>query len=499
MNNSIEQESVLSTWQQQNNTLINAGPGTGKTSTIFLCAKKNRNRKNLIIAFNNSIVTEINEKITKYDIGRYNSAKTLHSLGLDFIKKSSDKKFKIDSYLSYKIFKRVENENPELFQGLKWKKKLLIQESIDNFNSTSKKYLTENLDVIKSKLISMGKTYSDYHLLDDIWDKFFNIREQNYKDSFLILDFDDLLYLPHKWDLDVPYKTQTVMIDEAQDLNFAQHSLFNRFLVGSEIEQYLVVGDPKQSIYGFTGALSNSFDTFKKEDVKEEYLTLCFRCAKNIVKCANEIYPDSLASFRDEEGIVEEIFSSSEIPDKSIVICRQNEPLFDVYFDLISQNRNVTFVGEDILYKIDNFMKPYSYSKLHQASHEMIRDLSVLSLKANEEGAADIDKIKYHVFQNNFEVYQKIVENIQSNLGITYVKELQNHLKNTFFKDKPNSIKLMTIHKSKGLENDIVVILNEFLMPSKLAKTEEELLQEKNLKFVARTRAKNELYFLNIK
>ena len=57
---------------------------------------------------------------------------------------------------------------------------------------------------------------------------------------------------------------------------------------------------------------------------------------------------------------------------------------------------------------------------------------------------------------------------------------------------------LCTIHKSKGLEADVVYILNENLIPSKFAKSAEQLKQENNLKYVARTRAKNELYFLNI-
>ena len=55
---------------------------------------------------------------------------------------------------------------------------------------------------------------------------------------------------------------------------------------------------------------------------------------------------------------------------------------------------------------------------------------------------------------------------------------------------------LCTIHKSKGLESDVVYILNENLIPSRFATSKEQLIQEKNLKYVARTRAKKELYFL---
>jgi superfamily I DNA/RNA helicase len=68
----------------------------------------------------------------------------------------------------------------------------------------------------------------------------------------------------------------------------------------------------------------------------------------------------------------------------------------------------------------------------------------------------------------------------------------------SLFINKENAIMLCTIHKSKGLEADIVYILNEDLIPSRFAKSAEQLKQENNLKYVARTRAKEELYFLDL-
>ena len=55
---------------------------------------------------------------------------------------------------------------------------------------------------------------------------------------------------------------------------------------------------------------------------------------------------------------------------------------------------------------------------------------------------------------------------------------------------------LCTIHKSKGLESDVVYILNEDLIPSRFASSTQQLTQERNLKYVARTRSKRELYYL---
>ena len=65
-------------------------------------------------------------------------------------------------------------------------------------------------------------------------------------------------------------------------------------------------------------------------------------------------------------------------------------------------------------------------------------------------------------------------------------------------KERVDSIVLCTIHKAKGLESEIVYVLNENLIPSPMARSEQQLKQEQNLKYVARTRATEEMFYLNI-
>ena len=85
-------------------------------------------------------------------------------------------------------------------------------------------------------------------------------------------------------------------------------------------------------------------------------------------------------------------------------------------------------------------------------------------------------------------------------IGDDKIEILLQSLKQLFAEPEDETvITLCTIHKSKGLEADVVYILNEFLIPSKFAKSSMQLEQETNLKYVARTRAKKELYYLTIK
>lgn len=63
----------------------------------------------------------------------------------------------------------------------------------------------------------------------------------------------------------------------------------------------------------------------------------------------------------------------------------------------------------------------------------------------------------------------------------------------------PDVLVLSTVHKSKGREWDRVFILGRHtLMPSPYAKSEWEQEQERNLMYVAVTRAKRELVDINL-
>lgn len=77
----------------------------------------------------------------------------------------------------------------------------------------------------------------------------------------MIIDFTDMLYLPFRWKLAPIQQYDFLFIDECQDLSKAQFALAVKY--DKQESRILAVGDPQQSIYGFTGADINSFDRVK--------------------------------------------------------------------------------------------------------------------------------------------------------------------------------------------------------------------------------------------
>lgn len=258
------------------------------------------------------------------------------------------------------------------------------------------------------------------------------------------------------------------------------------------IQKWIAVGDRNQAIYGFSGATSNSFDMFltKSDNVVEMPLDICYRSDTSIVEAANVIYPVMIAAST-QPGTVMTSSNIDEIEENSMVICRNTAPLFELYFELLGRGKPSYINGSDIMAYLIKFLKPYIKHNVHSATIEMKYKYEDLQENSSEEG-----KFQLYIFEQNFENFLNVATHVcKPTDSMEYVIEKLKHL----FENRNNAIMLCTIHKSKGLEANTVYILNEHLIPSRFAKSEEQLIQEKNLKYVARTRAKNKLVYLNLK
>ncbi len=277
---------------------------------------------------------------------------------------------------------------------------------------------------------------------------------------------------------------------ECQDLNYIQHLFINKLVSQGDVEKWIAVGDRNQSIYAFAGAYSGSFDLFlEKENVVELPLDISYRCSTKIVEEVNKVYPGMVATSDAEEGIVKTIDDITEIEDYSLVVCRNTRPLIDLYFDLIALNRSVYIKGKEIRNSIIKFLTPYKYNTLAEAESNMVTQISKLSEKQSDE-----ERFQLFLLRENFLIFRRLKKNMGS-YGMT-VDTLINKIKVSIF-DTNKNIALSTIHKSKGLESEVVYFLNRRLIPSKFATKDHQRVQEKNLDYVARSRAKKQLIYLN--
>lgn len=128
---------------------------------------------------------------------------------------------------------------------------------------------------------------------------------RNYQDilrSQNAIDFDDLLLLTYKLFINYPqiaslYRRSfhTICIDEAQDLNNAQYKLILSLTNNAEHKNVMMVGDPNQSIYYFTGSSSKYMDQDFVKDFMPKIFVLDenYRSSRKVLEAANKILPQS--------------------------------------------------------------------------------------------------------------------------------------------------------------------------------------------------------------
>lgn len=111
-------------------------------------------------------------------------------------------------------------------------------------------------------------------------------------------DFDDLLLLAYRLLSENPkiadfYRRlyRYICVDEAQDLNEAQYAVIEA-LCGDDFKNVMLVGDPKQSIYGFNASGPEYMQLFVAEfEANLVELTENFRSSRAIVEAAKALEP----------------------------------------------------------------------------------------------------------------------------------------------------------------------------------------------------------------
>jgi len=464
------------------NIVIKATAGSSKSTVLVQCSKIiPKYKRSLFLAFNKSISDELKNKLP-INI----ECSTLHSLGLKILTKSYGHRIKVNQWKTLNhISKNLD----------KWKiapdKRNYYQFNIYNLVNMCRLLMADrDLDAVKEVANRFDIEAFDKqatHALEVLaeLDKY---NANPYTHSVFLVDFTDMLELPYKLNL-IKREYDVVMVDECQDNSLLQQKLILGLV--KEKGRFIVVGDTYQSIYSFLGADVNSFNNFLSQpNTVELPLSISYRCAKSIVKKCQEINEEIQAWENSPEG--EERYGSiKEIKPGDFVLCRNNKPLLSLYFDLLSKGIKSYIKGKDYgsgLLKMLESIKTKDRIEVFEALDE---HLKYMEEKLREKG---IDKPKLHPNYRGFKEKVEILTIIINNTG-SPAKAYEQLDK--IFKDDGLGIMLSTIHKAKGLEADRIFLIRRDLIPSKYATQEWSMTQERNLLFVAYSRAKKSLIYVN--
>jgi len=500
------------------NAVVSAVAGSGKTTTLI-------NALNLIpselsvlfLAFNKSIAQELSERVPK---GATNiEVRTLHAYGYFSLTKSH--KSEIDNNKYKKLLKDIlsYSENCELTYLKQYNFNLEQINLVDNFifEDSEKELIDDKIayfsrvqklsDLGRMNLIDLKNQDNGVNRLNELAIKH-NVETINgecYRAWLLInigsfclatADFTDMVFLPNHLNLQT-VQYDIVFIDECQDLNACQRELMKK-AIKPNTGRFIAVGDSSQAIYGFAGSDS---DSFKKLIEIPNTITLplsvCYRCGTDIIDYAKKLMPTIEAKSYCKKGLIDQNFSYKNIVKGDMVLCRNTMPLVSLCMKYLSQGIKAYVMGTDISAslitmiescrrKTEEFSCENIFARIYKEKNKLVKNIMNKEKCTEQEAEENSLLISFKDKISTLEALSN---------GCLTGDDLIAKLK-IIFSDDSDGICLSTIHKSKGLEADRVFIIHSELMPSKHAKKDWEKLQEKNLMYVAYTRAKSVLGFV---
>lgn len=311
------------------------------------------------------------------------------------------------------------------------------------------------------------------------------------------LDFDDQLYLVILWKLRL-WRNHVVIVDECQDTNPVRRAIAHLLLLDGG--RLYAVGDPCQSIYGFTGATVDAMDLIAREfNAHELPLTVSYRCARRVVERAQAWVPYIEAAEGAEKGLVQDDVplhaALAQLTPADVILCRQTAPLVSVAYGLIARGRPCRVLGKEIGEGLVNLIEQQNARGIDRLVEklEAWRDREAAAFIAKgEEGRAEAvtDRVECVLV-----IVRALPETERTVPAL--VRKIQGMFADPAKGEKEQTIlTLSTAHKAKGREWDRVAILRPELMPSKAARQEWQMQQEENLQYVAATRAKSHLIYV---
>lgn len=470
-----EQEEILeAACATSDNLMIGALAGTGKSTMLRMIERKIKTKPILYLAFNRDVVDKIEYKpkaTVEEAAERMTSTttvRTFNGLGHRIWAQATGGKITLNKSKTQDILRGIIDELPKPAKGPAWEVFWQVIAGVGMAKALG--YVPDGKFPNARRLCTAEQLYSTLEeepddLVTDLIDVvLFRSIQAAYAGT---IDFNDQVYMPALFGGIYP-KYPLVCVDEYQDLNPTNHAMLEKLIAN----RIIGVGDPWQNIYGFRGAKAQGMREAKaRYSMRGLDLSVSFRCPRAIVENARWRVPHY--KWLKDGGHVSalEALHSGDIADGSVFISRNNAPILSLGLRLLTAGRSVQVIGSDIGPKLVAVFRKLGPESLSRGETIAAID-SWLSdrLAKNSTTAADLAACMRAFAEHG------------ANLGqaVAYAEGL--------FAQK-GTIKLLTGHKSKGLEFPTVYFLDSWLV------REDE--QDLNLKYVIETRAQQQLHYVD--
>ena len=357
------------------------------------------------------------------------------------------------------------------------------------------------------------------HNLFKIYDYYRNANITNAKTSG-VLSFDDLTYFTYRllhesiskeflyFKIDSKFKH--ILLDEFQDTSTLQFlllkPLIDEIFAGhgqSEFKSFFYVGDTKQSLYRFRGGVEELFDKVAENyGVNIEQMDTNYRSSKNVVEQVNRWFEPIMDGYVPQkskvgasEGYVE-VLESEELIDDAVQQAKRLLELGvnvdDIAF-LVSTNKDGQILQEACQSeKIHTLLKTSSSLKNTPRIAALVAMVSYLFYGEKIDAQAlllkvgrsldEVDTTWFSAFMSPLQVLDRLVREFgyfDDDMNILKLLEFASGFSDipTFIEEFETSsisvasntvhgAKIMTIHGSKGLEFEYVILLDKLTRPN---------------------------------
>jgi DNA helicase II / ATP-dependent DNA helicase PcrA len=503
---------------------IYGAPGTGKTTTLIRTVKDVMLRENIpiqdvaFVSFTKTAVAEAKSRMG-YSGSDLQYFKTMHAICMHMLGLKSDKLWKkhLDTMpvkLSDEMIDSIQRDKSVAHTQMR-------TDSVTNLNDfLYTQYMSSRVallpkGVAPKDVLAKGQQVV-YNSFAEKYDKWMS--ENGYHDFTTMLE--------KAYEMKKVPNVSILCVDEWQDLSPLQVRLVE--LWTENIPYTIHAGDDDQTIFEWAGARHGDFISFPQceyRDKKEDVLAKTYRLPQSILELSmayisrnqNRVKKDVTSACAEDGKIgvfnkyqVAEILKRRVKTDSIKILMRTNAYTNKLKKDLLAlgvpiithpkvygavgiiERASDTITVND-LQKIVNSTKFPSVGLFTRGGKkEMQKYIETLNMQS-------IDSVPVNTLLNHG-AKEKLVCALQ-NSDVTILKEnpqllQQMHAMYKQYGDDVNRIEVSTIHKQKGAEADTVVICMDTSFQASNPKTQEEIEAERRVWYVAMTRAKKRLLFM---